>query len=143
MERQHKLSCFSDGEIEKLLNSIDFIIDTEGENELDNDLAVDAFDAAFPNDEEDEKGIEKAINMFYSMLVCVTSSGSPIRLGNHQYRLHRICLKYKNANAKRLMSMILVMLKKAQPPNQKPRSKIAAFQKDVVAQKVPTHYSYH
>jgi len=117
MEQQHKLLCLFDGETEKLLDSIGFIIDTDGENELDNDLTVDAFEAAFPVDEEDEKGIEKAINMFYSMLVCVTSSGSPIRLGYHQYRLHRICLKYKNANAKRLMSMILVMLKKAQPPN--------------------------
>jgi len=82
MERQHKLSCLFDGETEKLLDSIGFIIDTDGENELDNDLTVDAFEAAFPDDEEDEKGIEKAINMLYSVLVCATSSGSPDRLGN-------------------------------------------------------------
>jgi len=102
-----------------LLNSIDFIIDTDGENELDNDLTFDAFEAAFPVDEEDEKGIEKAINMLYSVLVCATSSGSPDRLGNLLSPSTSIASnlpQIQNAIAKRRLSMILVMLKKAQPP---------------------------
>lgn len=76
----NKLSALSDVEIEKFLNSIDIDIDTDGEEELEEDLTDDVCEAARPVNEEDEEAIEKVIHMSDSMLareICVTSSGSP------------------------------------------------------------------
>jgi len=81
MERRqvNKLSALSDVEIEKFLNSIHFDIDTDGEEELEDDLTDDACEAALPVN-EDKEGIEKVLYMSDSMLareICETSTGSP------------------------------------------------------------------
>jgi len=59
MERRqvNKLSALSDVEIEKFLNSIDIDIDTDGEEELEEDLTDDVCEAARPVNEEDEEAI--------------------------------------------------------------------------------------
>jgi len=66
--------------LKNCLNSIDIDIDTDGEEELEEDLTDDVCEAARPVNEEDEEAIEKVIHMSDSMLareICVTSSGSP------------------------------------------------------------------